>query len=79
MRRKLFAPSLVFLASVLLGFADGFREPLELSGGRTWDRDQDANDRYDRVCNWGQVAGWLARPWLWRERPQPWEWWFGGV
>ena len=38
----------------LLGFRDGWKQPYELSMGRTWDHDQDANEAYDRGVNAGQ-------------------------
>ena len=38
----------------LLGFSDGWQQPYELTTGRTWEHDQDANEAYDRGVNAGQ-------------------------
>lgn len=54
-----------------LGLKDGFAQPVQLSSGITWEDDRDKV--YDHGVNAGQIAGWLLRPSLWRERPQPWQ------
>lgn len=43
------------MKAFLLGVVDGWREPLELSSGLTWD-DQGLNEWYDRGVNVGQFV-----------------------
>ena len=62
----------------IFGSQDGFAQPIELPDGITWGYDEygnagDLNEAYDRGANVGQIIGWLCRPGLWRDRPQPWQ------
>lgn len=45
------------LKPYILGIQDGIEQPYDLSSGMTWERDQGANEAYDRGANMGQLIG----------------------